>query len=274
MLWVLQNNYVHGMTGRLAWALRLTGRPMHDFSLVPGEPLPSMPMAQDDAYFFYGSTGLLQRLRTSCWAGSVFDSALTLDQRHWAQHLGHKLLNPHFEVMTLGELRQRELREEFFVRPVVDQKAFTGGVIKPGDLGAIFRGHKGWFREQPDELLLALSPVVPDIRSEYRFVLHEGQVRLGSRYKHLGKLAVNATVPADVWSAAQVLAQAWTPASLCVMDLAVLGDDSVRVVEFNSIHSSGLYAIPGEAYAEVVEEAVRKRRGTASCDAGCAGGIG
>jgi hypothetical protein len=43
------------------------------------------------------------------------------------------------------------------------------------------------------------------------------------------------------------------------MDVAVLDDGSARVVEFNSIHSSGLYAIDGAAFAEVVEEAVRRR---------------
>jgi hypothetical protein len=206
MLWLLQNNYVNGMTGRLAWALRLSNRSMHDFSLVPGEPLPEMPMAPEDAYFFYGSTGLLQRLRTTEWAVSLFDTAAALDQRNWAKHLGEQLLNPRFEVLTLDELRARELTQDYFVRPVVDQKAFTGGLIRPGDLSSIFRGHKGWAREQPGELLLAISPVVSNIRSEYRFVLSEGQVRLGSRYRDMGRLAVHADVPADVWTSAQALA--------------------------------------------------------------------
>ncbi len=42
------------------------------------------------------------------------------------------------------------------------------------------------------------------------------------------------------------------------MDVAVLRDGSARIVEFNAVHSTGLYDIDLEAFAAVVEEAVQR----------------
>lgn len=93
--------------------------------------------------------------------------------------------------------------------------------------------------------------------AEYRFIIYKGDVKLGSRYRLRGQPDVAAAVPSDVWSGAQAMARIWTPASFTVMDVAVLENDQLRIVEFNSVHSSGLYDINPESFAELVEEAVR-----------------
>jgi len=62
-------------------------------------------------------------------------------------------------------------------------------------------------------------------------------------------------VPTLVMAAGVNLAEGRQSARLNTMDVAQLGDGSFRIIEFNCIHSSGLYAIDRHAFMETVEEA-------------------
>jgi len=164
MLWLLQNNYVDGMTAKLAWVLQQANERIHDFSLVPGEPLPRFAFDPCEPHFFYGSTGLARRLREDPrWAGSLFDGADALDQRTWTAHLGENMLNAAVEFMPFGDLLSKPPSEEFFVRPVLDAKAFDGQVVRGGDFSVLRRARRGQHREIAQDLLVAVSPVVPSI---------------------------------------------------------------------------------------------------------------
>ncbi len=264
MLWLLQNNFVDAMTGRLAFGLRRGARVLHDFSLVPGEPLPAFPCEPQDPHFFYGSTGMLQRLRATPWAAGLFGDANSLDQRVWVEHRGEQMLNARFELTTYAELVAHPPAHDFFVRPVVDQKSFTGQVVRNGDFAGLHRARKGLVREHPPHMLLAISPVAPELAAEYRFIVQDHVVRLGSSYRVDGAQMLSRDVPPAVLEQAQALAQGWQPASLSVMDVAILRDGSARIVEFNAVHSSGLYDIDLEAFAAVVESAVLQRSQQAS----------
>lgn len=257
VLWILQNNYVDAMTGRLAWALRRTERPMHDFSLIPGQPLPEFPCRPDDRVFFYGSTGLLDRLqRDDRWKSKVFDGVETLDQRHWQAARSGDLLNNSVEFLTLAELKASTPRSSFFVRPAKDHKAFSGQLVHDGDLSGLYRGRKGITKKYPEDLVLAMSAPVPQIDSEYRFVVLNNKVRAGSRYRSEGRLSIDGRIPANVQEQANELAAGWLPSKFTVMDVAFLPGGSAKIVEFNSAHSSGLYAIDGEKFADIADEAV------------------
>ena len=267
MHWLLQNNYVDSMTGKLAWALQRMGRTILDFSVLPDQPLPALPLAAGAPFFFYGSTGLLQRMRTMPYAKDyIFGEAESLDQRLWQASLGPRLLNPTAQFLSLGELKKlvSKTTPPFFVRPVLDQKAFSGLVVSDGDLSPLYVGKKGLHRAHPDDMLLAMSSVVSNIAAEYRFVVLDGQVRLGSRYRLEGRLSPSPEVPRSAFESAQTLASTTLPASFIVMDVAILEDDSARIVEFNSVHSSGLYEIPPEEFVLLVEEAVAQRHVPAS----------
>lgn len=255
MLFLLQNNHVDAMTGRLAFALRRAGFAMRDFSLVPNEPLPALPdgVDADTPRFYYGSTGLLRRLH-GVGEPSVFDTPAALDQRVWQAHRDD-LLNPAPELLVFGELRARAFTAPYFVRPVCEQKAFAGQVVASPDLSPLFQSRKGIVRVLPDDLLVAVAPVVAGIAAEYRFVALNGRARLGTQYRLAGALSVTDHVPPDVWECAQRLASGWLPAPFIVMDVAMLADGTARLIEFNSVHSSGLYAIRGEAFAELAIEA-------------------
>lgn len=255
MLFLLQNNHVDAMTGRLAFALRRSGFALHDFSLLPDKPLPDLSsgVSTDTPRFYYGSTGLLRRLH-ALDEPSVFDTPAALDQRIW-QTQRADLLNPEAEVLTFGDLRARAFTAPYFVRPVCEQKAFAGQVVATADLSPLFQSRKGIVRDLADDLLVAVAPVVDGIAAEYRFIVLNGCARLGARYRLDGTLSVSDSVPPEAWQWAHRLAACWLPAPFIVMDVAILTDGTARLIEFNSVHSSGLYAIRGEAFAELVVEA-------------------
>ena len=257
MLFLLQNNHVEAMTGRLAFGLRRAGFAIHDFSLMPDKPLPALPegIGACTPLFYYGSTGLLRRLH-AIGEPSVFDTPAALDQRIWQTHRDD-LLNQAPEVLPFGELRARAFTAPYFVRPVCEQKAFAGQVVATADLSPLYQGRKGIVRLLSDDLLVAVAPVVTGIIAEYRFVVLNGQARLGSRYRQDGALSVSDEVTPEAWAWAQRLASRWMPASFIVMDIALLADGTARLIEFNSVHSSGLYAIRGEQFGALVEEANR-----------------
>jgi len=87
----------------------------------------------------------------------------------------------------------------------------------------------------------------------------DGKVRAGSRYREGGRLSIHPDVPYDVLRQARQHANRWLPADFIVMDLAVLPGNQTRIVEFNSVHTSGLYAIEPLQFMEVVRDAVRRR---------------
>jgi hypothetical protein len=268
MLWLLQNNYVDspsgrmafdGITSRMAFALRNSRRALHDFSFVAGEPLPELPVHQTDPHFFYGSTGLVQRLMSLPeWAPAVFLAPESLDQRAWLQNRRADMLNPTCEVMTLGELEANVPQSPFFVRPVVVAKAFSGQVARDGDLSGLYRARRGLLKELSPDLLVAVSPL-QDIQAEYRLIVYRHRVVTGSRYVLNGQRSLSADLPEDVLAGANALAAHWMPSEFICMDVAVLPGGALRIIEFNSVHSCGLYDTPMARYIEAVEHAVWAR---------------
>ena len=263
MLWLLQNNYVQAMTGRLARALHHTGQTLLDFSIKPDEDFPLEPSLALTPHFCYGSTGMLRRLRKSpSWCAGIFGTEDSLDQRYWQVHLSSLLLNPEQEILTFEALCARPFTQPYFVRPLTEQKAFGGQVVSSLDLTGLSQGRKGVLHKQSPSMLVAVSPVVANIHAEYRFVILNGEARLGSQYRRAGQLDISPVVAEHIWQQAQIFAGGWMPADFIVMDMAVLHNGECRVIEFNSVHSSGLYAIDAGEFATVVEEAVALRNST------------
>lgn len=262
MLWLLQNNYVSRLTAPVAMALRAHDRSFHDFSVVPGQPLPAFPVSSNAPHFVYGSTGLVRRLQElDGWRDALFLDERSLDQREWLLRRPNDMLNGESQVLPLQALTQDCPTTPFFVRPVELQKAFVGQVVLNGNLEPLFESRTHGVahrREQPLDMLVSVSPV-QNIRAEFRCLLYRGALVTASQYRENGTHAIRAGLPASVASGVQALAEGWLPSELTVMDVALLADDTLRIVEFNSVHSSGLYAMPLALFIDAVEQAVRDR---------------
>jgi hypothetical protein len=241
-IFVLQNNRrkVAEMTARLARALRQSGRELFDFSVI--DEIPARLFEETSGpRFLYGSSEMVQlAYADSRLQRDLFFEPGQFDQRTWVEHRQAELLNGVGSNITWNELRALTARESVFVRPTFDQKSFAGALIGP-------ESAKEWFSvaEERNSRLTGGSQVWVSrpkrIFSEYRFVVLDHELITGSRYRANDVLAVTSDVPAEVAAGAARLARGWLPARLVTMDVAVVEGNALQIVEFNSIHSSGLY---------------------------------
>jgi hypothetical protein len=259
MLWILQYNFVDKMTSKLAWGLRRNGKTIHDIALDEGEPLVVDPAWAQEPCFFYGSAGFLQRLRKTEFADSLWDVPIDQDQRNWVSTFGDVMLNNECDFVTYSDFKTKYARGSWFVRPVLHQKAFTGQVVTNGDVFALEVNRKGRYVQHPPDILVAVSPVAPRIRSEYRLWLYKGLPVMGCRYRDDGAPSRTADAPPEILRTAAELVRGKVRSDLIVMDVAVTENGELKIVEFNSVHSAGIYDLNADELIELVEIATRER---------------
>jgi hypothetical protein len=184
--------------------------------------------------FFYGSTLLPVFAKPlNCYPG-VFWEDNWFNPNYWIQNCNN-MLNQNIEIKTIFELKNNWVNIPTFIKPM-DIKTFTGHVIEKEDL-------EWWEKEYshlPDDLKICCSPL-QNIEREWRFWIINDKIITGSQYKKYGCLAINSPIEDKIYREAKNLADDWIPNSTIVMDIAELRDGSFKIVEFNSINSSGFY---------------------------------
>ncbi|MFZ6642163.1 ATP-grasp domain-containing protein [Undibacterium sp. TC4M20W] len=167
----------------------------------------------------------------------------------WQQHLGTELLNHAVDTGKLADIDTARY-EQFFIRPMEDNKAFDGTVID-NEMLADWRSDP--VKSKLLELDVMVSPV-KDIYREYRLFVVNGRVVTGSLYKMAGRPQVSADLDDEVLAYAQTIISKWTPAQAFVMDVC-LSEDGYKVIEFNNINSSGFYASDVLKYVDAIQQA-------------------
>jgi hypothetical protein len=255
LTFILQNNWVAAMTARFAEAVRAHGREIDDFSVMNDDEIPDRIREKEGNLFFYGSTELVRRVSDDeKLRRFLFFDIGQFDQRIWVENRERDLLNGQGVSVSWGELKELAAREPVFARPTFEQKSFAGALVTPESAQDWFtRMEKRNGRLVPESQVWVSTP--KSILEEYRFIVLDGRIVTGSRYRAGGVLAASAQVPAAVLAEAARLARGWLPARLVTMDVAVLENGAVKIIEFNSIHSSGLYAADKLALIEAIERA-------------------
>lgn len=94
------------------------------------------------------------------------------------------------------------------------------------------------------------------IKAEFRYVIVNRQVVAKSEYRWDDVLDVRIDTHPNCDVVAEQVAKAeWQADSVYVCDVALLPDDSARVIELNAFSSSGLYACDTLAVAKAVSAA-------------------
>lgn len=219
----------------------------HQFvELVPftHQITPDIPITDDDI-LPYGSTLLTTVGYTYYnWRGLYFD----LINFNYAACLRNRsdMLNDG-SVVTIDKairiLKACPEKQEWFVRPNLDLKQFTGIVIEAKEcadwfVDAMECDSSGSYKMTPEtEVVLAIPQT---IQAEWRWFIVGGKVISGSMYRLRGRLIKDREIDPFVIKDAQKLASGWLPHECCVMDTALV-DGRLKVVEFNCINSSGFY---------------------------------
>lgn len=232
-LLIVQNNMSLVNAGNMAVAARELEYDIHDCSLDLDNPPATPVVEQGRPVMIYGSVLFPFHWRETALSPWVFIDDYTFSVEAWRKHLGARFLNHDGYETTAGEFIDVRTSAHH-VRPVVSlRKKIAGAVMDWEGLAE--------FKLPSDFRFWVSSPVQIDAEVRVWFVHHRPVA--ASLYRKDGDHFRSAEHPlvTAAMEEAEHLSGVFLPARHAVMDLA-LHDGEWKVIEFNTIHSSGLYA--------------------------------
>ncbi|AGC45066.1 hypothetical protein MYSTI_03760 [Myxococcus stipitatus DSM 14675] len=240
MHWVIQDNLFNERGFRdLVQVLERGDIPHTRVKVIPFdggvEPFVDVP----GPVVIMGSLTLTRYARKRGWTPGAFLND-QFDFRVWREHLGEHLLNADAHVCRFADVSERE--GPFFIRPCLDDKAFSGMVTTWEDF---HRWREGVLAVQEYPQLTAETWVAVSeprhIQSEYRMVVVDGQVVTGTRYKLGARVFASPEVEPVVWNFAQRMADRWGPDRAYALDI-FMHQHQPYVGEINTLNAAGFYA--------------------------------
>lgn len=205
------------------------------------EPEPVIPAGMD--VIVMGSYALANYARSRGWRPGAFSDNLDFETQR--SQWGERMLNADALVVPFGAVPFQ--REPFFLRPVLDTKAFTGTVFDWGTyeewrdriLALEASGEKDASLRSTDATMLCSRK---ELWSETRTWIVDGEVVTCSGYK-IGTLKRYSTpdqVAPAIVAFARECAQLWSPNRAYVLDVAET-PGGLRIIEVNNLNSAGWY---------------------------------
>lgn len=244
MHWVLSNNLkTDAQFPALIEQLERQDTPYTIIGMVPfsGEVITvdgTDPGAITGSVFGCGKGSMKHAARYYAWSPGYIEAATYTE---CLDHYGEYMLNHDAVVGKLSDVIPTEIR--FFVRPNADDKSFNGQIMNRSEF-------LDWQRTMvamedsstitKDDIIILAS--IKPIFAEYRFYIVNGKVITGSLYKTHETVVYAECIDATVIDFAQQMATLYSPSRAFVLDIADT-PDGFRVLETNSISSSGFYAI-------------------------------
>lgn len=132
------------------------------------------------------------------------------------------------------------IADEFFMRPVKDNKAINGGIYTEGQFYEIKRNAHKYNNEKLLSSELIMSELA-EIKEEYRFFILNNKIITYSSYRVGLNLDTFKKVPEKVIRYVNEVLSKYNLGCHFVIDIAVLGSGEIKILEFNGVSASGLY---------------------------------
>ena len=198
--------------------------------------------------FVYGHTGTVAAVAGGAAPAGwhVAWDPQSFDALHWSQVYGDAMWNhASVQFMALEEALARWPDQGWHMRPCgadSGPKAFKGFFSDRGGLDKAWSESRQC-RERAGTMRVAVSAArLP--REEYRLAFMQGECVDASLYLTDGRLTLSRGAPAHVLDYATSVARNHPlPSTHCAVDVGVDADGSLGIIEFNSLHSSGLYTM-------------------------------
>ena len=190
------------------------------------------------------------------WAPGIWKND-SFDYRVWSKQIpADKLLNPNGIVGTMQDISVPYLAENqtVFVRPVLDDKAFSGTVMSRYDFD---EWRVANLLPETDTTPLHRNTVIvvtpyQKIYTEYRMFVVDGKVVTGSRYKQGKDVLYNDILSPGVLDFSDEITSYLDMARAYVLDIAETSD-GYKVIEINTINSAGFYAADVQKLIDAIE---------------------
>jgi hypothetical protein len=192
-----------------------------------------------------GSYSMRHVAKAKGWVPGCFDVGHITHDDYVAQW-GSALLNASARVCRFEDT-PKYIMDELFVRPTTDSKAFTGQTYTRAEFMCWYE--KIMALNDPGAFVLPATEVIiapiKDITHEYRCWIVDGRVVTSSLYKRGERqhqvLEEGRVDERIIAYANQFAAGTWQPSRAYVLDVC-LWSDQLRVLEVNTLNSSGFYA--------------------------------
>ncbi len=178
------------------------------------------------------------------------------------EHYGNEMLNVDMRIGKLGEI-DTDLKE-FFIRPARDTKAFIAEVVTKNDFeefrNNIGKLHKGlnYSTVTPDTMVVISVP--KKITQECRFFIVDRKIVTYSQYKIGETIKYCPVVDPFIIEYVEKIISGWQPEIAYCLDIAV-SEGQPKVLEINSINSSGLYALDTQKFIMAIEALTDRFKG-------------
>ncbi len=243
MQWVLQKGFRD--IEPFSEILERWNIPYNFVNVVPfvGELIPE-PEFDTKNVVCWGSYSMRHAAKRYGWSPGVFDIekvSFEIQREHW----GECMLNYDSEICLFQNIN---ISKPSFIRPVDDSKSIAGAVMTPEE-----------FHEWQPKAISSLNnhlfqvSTVKEIWSEYRFWVVHGRVITCCMYKLGNTVLYHTSVPDGPIELVNSLIgktynrlDPWLPAEAFVIDICET-PFGYKVVEINTINSSGLYAADVQA---------------------------
>ncbi|AKG23038.1 ATP-grasp domain-containing protein [Calothrix sp. 336/3] len=255
MHWVLQEGFVsEAGWEELIATLERFGISYSVHHVVPrvGNIVPDLSIDHNNIICI-GSYAMRHVASRQGWIPGVFD-LFAYDFKQQRLHWGEHLLNFHSTVCTLEHARFA--LPKMFVRPIHDSKHFSGRVFNQEDFVT-------WQRSICESTMNHNTSLTPQtkiqlsrpisIYAEYRFWIVGDEIVTQSLYKRGGQVYYHRDVDEPIASFARARVNEWAPHEAFVIDICN-SELGVKIVEINTINSSGFYAADVQRLVLKLEE--------------------
>ena len=207
-----------------------------------------------------GDTTLVKIAKKKGWTPGAFindNFNMKIHDQHWKEFM----LNYNSVFTTFGKAHNfwdcvvDDKEEQFFIRPVKDDKTFAGHLITYEQL-RIWQKKviklKDTYTSLDENTEILISPV-EEIYKEYRFFIVDKEIATYSLYK-LGDRVVarNDFIDEDLKQFVISRIEEYAPDRAFVIDIADT-PNGYKIIEVNCINSSGFYACDINAMVEALE---------------------
>ena len=211
----------------------------------------------------YGSTALVQYAYDHGWGPHLYYAPEDFNYNAWLDNgLGELLLNGTYsDITTVGDLKENYSTQnwDWFVRPIGDLKKFNSQLVASSRMEvwaeSLAERNPGADIDPDTEVLIA--PARKDLLKEYRLFVVDGKIVSQCQYMNEGQLDIRVGDPDNLWWMSDLLsdvAWTWEPARAYVMDIVGIIGGETKIVEFNTINASGLYACDPHAIVTAIDQ--------------------
>lgn len=247
--WLIQSTQLSCLQVNAVWyAANEAGCTTHEAVVIPFQDeldnaADLIELTKTNLVIPYGSCKLTKMTNGSNWIGHCYDeNTFTVD----AWNLNRDdMLNSDSTIVAVKDIDKHFTDigvfddDMYFIRPLHDLKQFNGTVTSAKEMRQWMSSVESGNFSFSEDTLTAIAPY-KKIYNESRFFVVGGKVIDGSFYRVAGKMLPQEINDSETLNIAQKIADKWLPHQCCVMDLAMT-DDGMKVIEFNTINSSGFY---------------------------------